>query len=479
MPTVTSTTATPKLPGYRPIPLIGARANLLRFFSDPIGHLLRLERRYGSVAALTAGDPSFVCAFGAEHNHAVLSDPASFRNFVQVPFPVPADSAASRVFKGIMSMNGDEHRRHRRLLQPLLGKAAVASYAADIVGVTDRFCDRWSAGDPFDVMDGMAELTISVSMRCLFGLDASDDTHALGPLGLRLLGLFSSPLTLLLPVNLPGTPYAQFLACCDRVEASVRGLIREHRSGHSRGRDVLSLLLRARDDEAGGLTDDEVIAHVVSMIFAGQDTVAATLAFTLILLSQHPDVLADIEAELDAVLRGAPPTGDDLARLPLLDAVIDESMRVLPAIVISLFRQPVTERRLGPYVLPAGSLVVLSPLVTHRDPDVFPEPLRFRPQRWAAIKPGPYEYMPYGAGPRMCMGAVFAAHLLRTQLAMILQRFRPVLQSGTRIDTQVRAANLGTRAAVPLRLVDRRGAISRPGGVRGSICELVAFPPSA
>ena len=136
----------PKIPGYRPIPLIGGRANLLRFFSDPIGHLLRLERRYGSVAALTAGDPSFVCAFGAEHNHAVLSDPASFRNFVQVPFPVPADSAASRVFKGIMSMNGDEHRRHRRLLQPLLGKAAVASYAADIVGVTDRFCDRWSGG---------------------------------------------------------------------------------------------------------------------------------------------------------------------------------------------------------------------------------------------------------------------------------------------------------------------------------------------
>jgi cytochrome P450 len=461
------------VPGYRPIPLLRGRADLLRFFSDPIGHLLRLQRRFGAVAALTAGDPSLVCAFGAEHNRAVLSDPASFRNFVQVPFPVPKGSAATRMFSGIMSMNGDEHRRHRRLLMPVVNKAAVSSYGPDIVRVTEQFLARWSSGQPVDVMREMAELTGCVLMRCLFDVDATTDTHALGHLSARMLGLFSSPLTILFPVNLPGSHYSQFLAVCERVEATLRSFIRDRGRPGSERRDVLSILLRARDDDAGGLTEDEVIAHTVSMVFAGQDTVANALAWTLLLLSQHPDVLADLDAEVDAVLRGAPPTADDLTRLPLLDAVVNESMRLLPAIVHLLFRQPTADRRLGPYRLPAGSLVILSPLVTHRDPDVFPDPLRFHPGRWSTIDPGPYEYLPYGAGPRMCIGSVLAAHMMRTQLAMILQRYRPTLEPGVRVDCQVRAATLGARAPVPLRFVDRRAPLRAPESVQGTIRDLV------
>lgn len=466
----------PEIPGYRAIPLVRGRADLPRFFADPIRHLLTLSRRHGAVAAMTAGDPSMVFAFGAEHNRTVLSDPGSFRNLVEVPVRVPPGSAASRLFTGLMSMNGEAHRRHRRLLMPALSKSAVAGYAPDVADVTARYVTRWTAGAPFDVMREGAALTTAVLLRCLFDADGDADVGRLGNLGVKLLGLFTSPLTILLPLRVRGTPYAEFLDTCEGIEATMRRFVAARRRGGTAGRDVLSALLRARDEEAGALTDDEVIAHTVSLIFAGQDTVAATLSLTLMLLAQHPAVLGDLGDELDAALRGAPPSPDDLSRLPLLDAVVNESMRVLPPIVHLLFRQPAEPRSLGPYTVPPGAKVVLSPLVTHRDPEVFPDPLRFDPARWSASPPGPYAYMPFGAGPRLCVGAVFAGQVLRAQLATILQHHRPVVLPGTRVDLAVRAANLGTRAPLPLRLVPRREALRPPEPVRGDVRALVRLP---
>ena len=118
------------IPGHAPLPILGDRADLFRFFADPIGHLLAMEP-LGKVAAITAGSTSLVFAFGADHNHTILADPATWPNFVEVPVRLPPGSAATRIFTGIMSMNGDDHRRHRRLLLPVVNKTAVATYAGD------------------------------------------------------------------------------------------------------------------------------------------------------------------------------------------------------------------------------------------------------------------------------------------------------------------------------------------------------------
>lgn len=477
-PVATTVAAGPPrpVPGLRPLPLVGARADLLRFFADPITHLLALAD-VGPVASMTAGSADLVFAFGARHNHTVLSDPATWPNFVQPPFPLPPGSAATRIFAGTMSMNGEEHRRHRRLLLPVVSKAAVATYAEDIVEVSDRHLAQWGNGEPFDVVRASTELTTAVLLRCLFGAELGHGEGAeLARTSADLLKLFTSPLTVLAPWRLPGLPYARFLATCEAAEARMRQMIAARgREGDGR-RDVLSILLRARDEEAGGLTDEQVIAHMVSLVFAGQDAIVTTLSLTLLLLTQHPAVLADLGEELDATLGGAPPTPATLGRLPLLDRVVNESMRLLPAIVHLLPRRPVADARLGDHLVPAGSTVLLSPLVTHRDPEVFPDPMRFDPGRWGTLTPSPYAWLPFGAGPRTCLGAGFASHILRVQLAMILQHHRPVLLPGTRVDLAVRAANLTLRSPLPLRLLPRADALTTVEPVSGNVRRLVRLP---
>ncbi|MCK6503531.1 cytochrome P450 [Myxococcota bacterium] len=469
--------ATPP-PGNRPWPLVGGRADLLRFFADPIHHLLALER-LGPVATLSAGNRSLVFAFGAEHNRTVLSDPAAFHNAVEVPVPLPPGSAATRIFRGVMSMNGDEHRRHRRLLLPVVSKAAVATYADDIGEVTRRHLDRWAREGTVDLGPASVSMTSEVLMRCLFDSEDSGEGAAVAHLGTRLLGLFTSPWTLLLPVRLPGLPYTRFLETCEQVEGLVRRMIAARGRQPGVHRDVLSLVLRARDPEEGDLTDDQVIAHLVSMALAGHDPVTAALSMTLVLLSQHPAAAGAVGEELDAALRGADPTPEDLHRLPLLDGVLQEAMRLLPPIVHLLFRRPQAPCALGPHEVPAGSTLILSPLVTHRDPQVFPDPLRFDPLRWQGAGPGPYAYLPFGAGPRTCLGAGLSQAILRLQLAQILQRFRPEVVPGARVDLAVRAANLVSRGPLPMRLVPRARARTTVEPIGGDIHRLVRLPGAA
>jgi len=177
--------------------------------------------------------------------------------------------------------------------------------------------------------------------------------------------------------------------------------------------------------------------------------------------------------ELDAVLGGAPPSPEDLARLPLLDGVVNESMRLLPAIVHLLFKRPDAPIQLGEHRLPAGATIILSPLITHRDPAVFPDPLGFDPLRWQGPAPGPYAWMPFGAGPRTCVGASLSSYILRVQLAMILQRVRPELVAGTRVDLMVRAANLLFRGPVPVRLRPWAGARAGVERLDGDVRRLV------
>lgn len=467
------------IPGYPRIPFVGNQANTLRFFSDPVGHMVRLEREFGSIATFTAGDPSLVCVFGAENNRAILSDPDIFNHSLSLPFSVPEDSAATRIFKGLLSMNGTRHKRCRRLLMPVVSKTAISSYSSGVAQITERFADRWPCQTPQNIARAMHDLTLRVSTYCLFGTEEPDDPGSLGQIGLQLLQCLSSPWTIAFPLNLPGTDYARFLECCTQIETQLQQFVRTRLSDARPRSDMLSTLMHARDEDDHGFTDEEIVALTISMLFGGQDPLANTLSWTLLLLAQHPQILADVHAELDDVLRGALPTENDLPRLSLLDGVVNESMRIFPAIAHLIFRRTTEATSVGPYHVPAGSLLVLSPLVTHRDSGIYTNPRRFHPERWKSIHPSVYEFMPYGAGPRMCIGAGLAAHVLRIQLATILRRFHPVVPAGLRVDHQVRAANLGTKAPIWLSLVRRRNAPRKSPGIRGTIHQLVNLPSPA
>jgi cytochrome P450 len=283
--------------------------------------------------------------------------------------------------------------------------------------------------------------------------------------------LMFSPL-MLARGDFPGTPYRRFLDLTRAIDRETVQILEKKRARPA-GADMLSMLLAARDEGGAALTEDELVGHTGVIFAAGHETSTNALAWTLLLLSQHPEVARDLEDELRAVLRGAPPTVDDLSRLPLLDAVVKEGMRVLPPVPLHP-RIVAEDHELAGHFFPAGSEIFLSIIHMHQDPRTFPRPRAFAPRRWETAKPSVYEYNPFSAGPRMCIGASFATMEIKIVLATLLQRFRLELPDGERVDPRV-AITMAPKGG--LRMIPRRsGDPVRRGRVRGKVRDLVDLP---
>lgn len=457
--------------GPKPPPVLGPLGGLMRFFGDPVAGMFALHREYGDLAAVVDRNAALVCAFGAEHNRAVTTQTSLFQHLSEVPIPVRPGTALARFNNTILLKNGEAHRARRRLLMPAFSKAAVEGYAPEMVSVADAMIDRWPIGDTVDIAPLLRDLTAAIALRCLFGLRALNGTDDLGRLEADLLATIAAPLCMLIPYDLPGTPYRRALRLSEQVAARVRQVIADRRRSPG-GTDALSRLIAARDEDGALLSDEDLVGECNSLFAAGYDTSAHTLAWTLFLLARHPDVLHEIGDELQTVLRGERPRVEHLPALARLDRAVKESMRLLPTPVLLFMRVCAGDAQIGAHTLPAGAQVMLSPLVTHRDPERYPAPLRFDPARWATLEPQPYEYLPFGVGARMCIGTAFATVALRLTLARILQRTWPVLPRGSRVDYAVRGPAMGPKGGLRLALA-RMGTRARAAPVRGNINELV------
>jgi cytochrome P450 len=445
--------------GPRPVPLLGTMGSVLRFFGDPVGTLLKLRQDYGPLAALADGDPAMLVAMGADYNRQLLSDKRQFHNFAESPLPVPEGSSTSRLLDALTSMNGDRHTQHRRLLMAAFTKAALDGYRDEMIAVTERALEKWHPGATFDLNAEMVELTLRIALKCLFGVEPSPDEENLGVMATDFLAGLISPGAALFPYRVPGTPYHRFMKLSERLEARMRAIIDERRAQPGR-RDMLSLLIAAHDEDGTRLTDSELLGHSAVMYVAGHETTAYTLGWTLFLLSQHPQLQDETAAECR--------TGE------LLERVIKESQRLLPATPYLFIRVAQAGFQLGDHELPAGAGCILSPLMTHRQPEIYSDPLRFDPERWTRISPSPYEYLPFGAGPRLCIGMGFAAQALRVVLPRILSRFKVELADGAKISRKVQGITMGPRHGLPVRLLPPHATVKK-GRVRGDIHELVAL----
>ncbi|MGF1536114.1 MAG: cytochrome P450 [Elainellaceae cyanobacterium] len=479
------------IPGPPPGPVARWRS-ILRFGENSVSYARSLFETYGSVVSLRRGGPNLyasdpdcpgtVLVYGpqnvkqvAAENHIFLKHPLSGRLYRRRDSAGRTD-ALNHFGVGLFGVNGDRHHQHRQLMMPAFHRRQIATHRDDIVALTQAALDRLQVGQHYDIATVMRSLTLQVAAKAFFGEDVSpegDADESTGPLIQAILRTMGNPVMALLPYDVPGLPYHQFLSRLGQLDDRLRQLIAQKRAQADPGYDVLAMLLQARyEDSDKGLTETELMGHANVIFVAGHETSANALTWTLFLLSQHPAIAADLVDEL-AVLNG-PPTLEQLAQLPLLDWVVKESMRVLSPVPWN-GRITAEDTEMEGHPIPAGTEVFVSITQTHQMSGLYPNPRRFNPARWGALSPSPYEYIPFSAGPRLCIGASFAMMEIKLILAMLLQRYRLQLLPQSTID-QSGVIVMSPVQGMPMRVYPQDKDFEPGGGVRGNIRELVSLP---
>jgi cytochrome P450 len=334
---------------------------------------------------------------------------------------------------GLLTSEGELHTRQRRLAQPAFHRQRIASYGDAMVGRAAAARARWREGEPLALDQEMVRLTLSIAGKTLFDADtealATEVGSALTAI-MRLFPRFANPFGAVLNV-LPLPSNRRYERGRRRLDEIVYALIEDRRrDGADRG-DLLSMLMMARDEDGGpGMTDRQLRDEVMTLLLAGHETTANALCWTFDLLARNPEAEARLHRELDEALGGRLPAVDDLPRLAFTERVLAESMRLFPP-AWALGRRALRELELGGARVAAGSLVLSSPYLLHRDPRLFPDPLRFDPDRFTpeakAARPK-FAYFPFGGGARSCIGEPFAWMEGVLVLATIAQQWtlRPV-----------------------------------------------------
>lgn len=427
------TAALPEPPGPGGVPF----AHLAAFRRDPLTFLERVYRRYGDVARFRFGPRRLYLLAHPELVRDVLV--TRHRNFIKSK---ALQRARVVLGNGLLTSEGEVHLRQRRLAQPAFHRERIAALGETMVALAARAAEGWRRGETQDVTREMNRLTLAIAARTLFGASVEDEADEIGgALTTALLAFkrLTNPLGPLLD-RLPLPTTLRVRRASARLDATIYRMIEQRRrSGEDRG-DLLSMLLAARDEEGdgGGMTDLQLRDEALTLFLAGHETTANALAWTWHLLSLNPQAESALHAELDTVLEGRAPTADDVPRLPFTRAVLAESMRLFPP-AWAIGREPLEEFDTGGYRIRAGTVVLLSPWITHRDPRWWPEPERFDPGRWTpeqeAERPR-FAYFPFGGGPRKCIGEGFAWTEGILVLATLAARWRFRHAPGARVGRQ-------------------------------------------
>lgn len=372
---------------------------------------------------------------------------------------------------GLFAVNGDEHRRHRRLMSPFFTRSRVESYAEEMQKSAAGMLSRWRPGQTLDVHREMMDLTVRISARTLLGLDLDADQDIVRA-GAESLRLVLSPWALLAPWDLPGLPYRRFVNAVQFFNRRMKTIIEERRRKPSDLPDVLTQLIEAHDDE-GALSDSQVIGHASIIYAASHETTGNALTWVLLLLSQHPQWHQATCHEVHSALASDVPTLEELDRLEVLDAVIRETLRLLPAAPWTT-RIAATDAEVGGHLVPRGTEIVLSIFHTHRVEPIYEHPDRFDPGRWSHIRPSVFEFNAFSAGARACIGSGFALFEMKLVLAMLLRRYHLELDHSRPIEP-VLNITMAPRHGLRMTVRDDTNFDAGVGAVRGSIRRLVDF----
>jgi cytochrome P450 len=422
-------------------------AALRAFRRDPLGLLERLARQGDVVRLRVPGADAFLLNH-PDLVHAVLV--TEHRAFHKGP---TIQAAKMLLGESLLTSEEERHLRQRRLIQPMFHHERIATYASAMVRRGEEAAGRWAEGVELDLHAEMARLTLAIVGETLFGADVDEERGATVTRALTdVLAMFDrvySPVFRML-VRLPTPTMRRYHRIERDLDRVVGDLIAGRRAAGAAGDDLLSLLLRARD-EGAGMNDEQVRDEALTLFLAGHETTANALAWAWWLLAQHPDVEARLHGELREALGERVPGAEDLGRLCYAEAVLSESIRLRPP-AWAIGRRAVRDVRIGDVDVPAGSIVVVSPWLLHHDPRWWPEPDVFRPERWTpdakAARPRS-AYLPFGGGPRVCVGEPFAWMEGVLLLSTIARRWRFRLVPGRTVEPQA-VVTLRPRHGLPM-----------------------------
>lgn len=420
-----SAAPSPNRAGPHGWPVLGA---LPRFRRDPLAFLAAAQRDFGDAVPFRLGPERCVLLSAPSGVQRVLVDNA--RNYTK-------HSPSFKMLRvslgqGLLTSEGDFWLRQRRLAQPAFHRQQLAALADTMTGAAAEQAARWhgvaALGEASDVNADMMRVTLDIVARALFGAEVGEHANtirdALDVMLEHTIYRVRHPFSL--PERFPTPRNRRFRGALELFNRLVYRIIAARRQGGGDAGDLLSLLMLVRDEDTGErMSDLQLRDEVLTLLLAGHETTANALSWCWHLLAQHPEQERQLHAELDRVLAGRPPTLADLPALPYTRTVIDETLRLFPPAYF-LERRAAAADRIDGAAVDAGTLILMSPYVTHRHPALWPEPERFRPERFApGTAPGRprFAYYPFGGGARQCIGNAFALMEAQLILASLAQQF--------------------------------------------------------
>ncbi len=450
--------SSPLTPSLPPGPQQWPVVQLLRWIRQPIPFMQECAQRFGDC---------FTVRFPIANQRIVFfSDPAAIKEIFTGDvenFRAGEANAIVRPLLGnysVLVLDGAQHARERRIMMPPFHGERMQVYGEQMRAIADRSIDTWPLNTPFPIHTFMQGITLDVILRTVFGLDESDTLAQLRDRLIRLLANAAQPFLLLpwLQIDLGRySPWGKQVRLKKEIDGLLFAIFAQRRAEGAAGReDILTMLLEARYEDGQPLSDQHLRDEMLTLLIAGHETTATSLAWICSRILPRPDVMEKLRTELQTVVGTGPVTPKHINQLEYLDATIKETARLNP-IVPLVGRRLQKPTRIGGRDLPAGVAAAPCIYLTHRRPDLWPEPEQFNPDRFLGKKPSPYEFFPFGGGVRYCLGAAFATYEMKIVLAETLLRTELHLAPGYTPKMVRRGITFAPSEGVPVVVTGRHG----------------------
>ncbi|MCT7958649.1 cytochrome P450 [Laspinema palackyanum] len=363
----------------------------------------------------------------------------------------------------LILLDGNRHKQQRKLLMPPFHGERMRNYGELICNIADQAIARQSIGKTFLARETMQEVSLETILRAVFGLKEGDRYQQILQLLTEMLDSFNSPFksvflffkTLQKDLG-PWSPWGNFLRKRELLDRLLYQEIQERRAqGNFSGEDILSLLLNAQDEEGQPMSDVELRDELMTLLFAGHETTATALAWALYWLHYRPDVREKLLQELQSIdIKTSDPTA--ITRLPYLNAVCSETLRIYPVLFFAFPRVPKQPMPLVDYQIPEGMMLTICIYLLHHNPEIYPDPKTFKPERFLDRQYSPYEYIPFGGGNRRCLGAAFALFEMKLVLATVMSHYSLELINPRPIFPARRGVTFAPAGDIALRVTQRK-----------------------